>query len=206
VSLLREVVLHRGEKHGKGENMCKWMRTMVGGALLALVAAGIISLLATIGVARPEAAETAEAAKEPSPPADQTYVGSKRCASCHFEQFMSWRKTKHSKSFDLLPPNYQADPTCVKCHSTGYGTASGFKDIKSTASLAGTTCEACHGPGSKHEQICAPLAKIKNLTPAQEKQARDSIWLVRPENACIQCHVIQAHKENPTPKALRKAN
>jgi hypothetical protein len=177
--------------------MHRWMGTVVVGTVVALVAVVLVSALTTARSAEPEAAT------EPAPPADQSYVGSKRCASCHFQEFMKWRKDKHSKTFDLLPAKYQADPKCIQCHSTGYGAPSGFKDIKSTPSLAGTTCEACHGPGSEHEKICTPLAKIKNLTPAQEKQAKDSIWLMRPENVCVKCHVVQAHKDNPTPKELR---
>ena len=181
--------------------MYKTMRTVVGGTFVTLLAGALISALAPVGSARPEAAETAA---EATPPADQTYVGSKRCASCHFEEFMKWKKDKHSTSFDLLPKQYQKDPKCLKCHTTGYGEPSGFKDFESSASLAGTTCETCHGPGSKHEEVCKPLAKIKQLNPAQQKQAKDSIWMMIPKNVCIECHLTKAHKESATPKELRK--
>ena len=33
------------------------------------------------------------------PPTDQEYTGTKRCASCHFEQFMKWKATPHAKAF-----------------------------------------------------------------------------------------------------------
>ena len=33
------------------------------------------------------------------PPEDQTYIGAKQCSACHFDQFIQWRQTKHSKAF-----------------------------------------------------------------------------------------------------------
>lgn len=139
---------------------------------------------------------------EPAPPEGQTYTGAKDCASCHFKQFMSWKKTKHSKTFDLLPASYQTDATCLKCHTTGYGQATGFKDLATSANLAGTTCETCHGPGSKHAEIAKGFGKAK-LTAAQEVTVRDSIWLMTPKNICVTCHLVQGHGERATPKELQ---
>ena len=138
---------------------------------------------------------------EPAPPEGQTYTGSKECASCHFKQFMSWKKTKHAGAFKLLPAKYRKDATCLKCHTTGFGEPSGFKDIESTPALAGNSCEMCHGPGSKHSEICKGLDK--KLDAAQEKLARDSIWKMIPENICVSCHQAMAHGESATPKELR---
>ena len=108
----------------------------------------------------------------------------------------------NTKAFDLLPDKYKADPKCLKCHTTGYGEPTGFKDPKSTPSLKGNTCETCHGPGSKHEEVSKPFAK-KKLTAQEEKLLRDSIWMMLPENVCIKCHITKAHKESKTPKELR---
>ena len=146
---------------------------------------------------------TAPAEPEPAPPADQQYTGAKQCAACHFEQFMKWKATKHATAFDLLPAKYQADAKCLACHTTGFGTATGFKTAAASADLKGTTCEACHGPGSKHAEIAKKFANQK-LTPEQEKLVRDSIWKISPGNVCISCHVVQGHHENPTPVELRK--
>jgi hypothetical protein len=142
------------------------------------------------------------ATPEPAPPADQQYIGVKKCAACHFDQFMKWKKTKHASSFDRLTAKYEADAKCLKCHTTGFGEPTGFKTA-ADVDLKGTSCEACHGPGSKHADIAKPFANQKP-TPEQEKIARDSIWKILPQNACISCHVMQGHKDNPTPPEMRK--
>ena len=135
---------------------------------------------------------------EPAPPAGQTYIGSKACSACHYKQYTSWKKTKHAKeAWESVPAKYQTDPDCLKCHATGYGQPSGFKDAKSTPTLVGTTCEACHGPGSEHEKACKPFLNKKTLSPEEEKIARDSIYKVLPKNVCVACHLAQAHEEHP---------
>lgn len=176
--------------------------------MLALMAVtvGCLALLCGVTIVNPaplEAVQEAAAEAEPPAPDGQTYTGAKECAACHFKQFMAWKKTKHAKTFDLLPEQYQADPECVNCHSTGFGEPTGFKDIATTPALAGTGCETCHGPGSKHAEICQGFGKEK-LNEEQEKIARDSIWKMTPKNVCVACHATQGHQESKTPKELRK--
>lgn len=173
--------------------------TRWGGQLAVVILCAAMSLTAMLAVGAPEG-ET----PEPAPPTGQSYTGAKKCSSCHFEQYMTWRKTKHAKTFELLPAEYQTNAECLKCHTTGYGQPTGFTDAASSPNLLGTTCETCHGPGSKHEEVCLQYAKKKKLSPEEEKAARDSIWLVQPKNVCIGCHVVQGHKKNPTPKELQK--
>ncbi len=179
--------------------MCRSARTVF--AMVAVLVT-LAVLVGTVAAVRSAAAQPAgEQSAEPAPPKDQTYAGAKECASCHFKQFMTWRKTGHSKSFELLPEQYQSDPECLKCHTTGYGQPTGYKSASDTG-LKGTACEACHGPGSKHVEICKNLGKDK-LTAEQEQAARDSIWLIPPRNVCVTCHVVQGHGKNPTPAELR---
>ena len=113
-----------------------------------LLAFGLLALilLLTLGraptVAQQVAAGQAEAAPaEPPAPAGQTYVGTKECAACHFEQFMAWRQTPHAKAFEIMPAKYQADATCLKCHTTGHGTPTGFTSLQATPNLVGNSCE-----------------------------------------------------------------
>jgi hypothetical protein len=177
--------------------MYKQTRAVVGGSLVAMLVVAWISVMATA-----RAAES-EAAQEPAPPAGQTYIGTKKCAACHFKNYMSWTKDKHSKTFSLLTKKFENDPKCLKCHTTGYGEPTGFKDMESTPNLANNSCENCHGPGSKHEETAKPFANVKKLTPEQEKQVRDSIWKVLPGTVCTKCHTQKAHKESETPPELR---
>lgn len=173
-----------------------WMGCVaVAAAALLLAVVGVVSSFSGNQVlAQPPA--TAEQAEEPAPPADQTYTGSKRCASCHFEQFMTWRKTLHAKAFENIPSKYKrgADPACFQCHITGYGHPGGYKGA-STPDLLGVTCESCHGPGSKHEEVAKQFADAKTLTPEQKQAANDSIWRIIP-NVCSKCHLMQGHKEH----------
>jgi len=173
-----------------------WIGGAVAAAALLVLA---VTPNAAIWVKTLSAAEAGAAATpEPAPPEGQAYTGSKRCSSCHFEQYMSWKKTKHAEAFTSMPAKYKrgADVTCFDCHITAYGDPKGYKGAE-TADLLGVTCEACHGPGSEHEVISKQFAEAKELTPAQEKQARDSIWKIKPGNVCITCHVAQEHKEHP---------
>ena len=130
-----------------------------------------------------------------TPPADQTYVGSKACSACHFKQFMAWKKTKHATdAFAKLPAKYKTDASCLICHSTGFGAATGFKDEASTPNLAGTTCEACHGPGSKHVETAKPFANKKTLTAEETATIRGTIYKVLPQN------VLHALPRDPSPQ------
>ncbi len=135
---------------------------------------------------------------EPAPPPNQTYIGTTKCGSCHFDKYQDWRKQqdKHVKAFQIVPAAYQADPGCLKCHTTGFGQPSGFKTPEDRT-LAGITCEACHGPGSAHAEISKPFANKKNLPPEQDKIARDSIYRVLPHNVCVTCHTARSHKQHP---------
>lgn len=130
------------------------------------------------------------------PPAGQTYVGEKVCSSCHFDQNLSWRQTKHAKAFEILPEKYRADKSCLKCHTTGHGEETGFKDLESTPGLVGASCESCHGPGSKHAEIAKKFAG-KDLSEAEKKYIASSTYKMQPRNVCVDCHLTRAHKKHP---------
>ena len=129
------------------------------------------------------------------PPDGQTYTGAKQCSACHFDQFLTWKQTKHAKGFEILPAKYKTDESCLKCHTTGFGEATGYKDAK-TPDLVGTACEACHGPGSKHGEIAKGFG-TKKLNKEEEAYVRSTIHKVLPGNACKECHLAQSHKKHP---------
>ena len=166
----------------------------IGLSVVGLAVAGIFLIGSAVNSQPPELPGTVA---KPAPPAGQNYTGVKRCSSCHFKQYMTWKKTKHAKeAWESVTAKYRASAECLPCHTTGYGQPTGFKDEASSPNLTGTTCEACHGPGSKHEEVCQQYVN-KKLTPDEEKIARDSIYKVRPGNVCASCHVAQGHKEHP---------
>jgi hypothetical protein len=147
-------------------------------------------------VAQQPAPQAGAQQAEPAPPEGQTYVGTKECAACHFEQFMAWRQTPHAKAFEIMPAKYQTDATCLKCHTTGHGTPTGFKSLQATPNLVGNSCEGCHGAGSGHTELAKSFGQ-KKLTPQEESQVRDSIYMMLPKNVCVECHLATAHKAHP---------
>ena len=76
---------------------------------------------------------------------------SQACLSCHFDQNLKWRQTKHAKAFDILPA-IEERRQLFEMPFHWRGEKTGYQGAK-TSDLAGTSCEACHGPGSKHAQI-----------------------------------------------------
>jgi hypothetical protein len=161
------------------------------------VAALVVGWMFVSGTVHSQPPPPKDAVAEPAAPTGQTYIGLTRCGSCHFKQLMSWKKTKHAKeAWESVPAKYRASAECLPCHTTGYGQPTGFKDEASSPKLVGTTCEACHGPGSKHEEVCKQHTN-KKLTPDEEKIARDSIYKVLPQNVCVSCHASKGHKEHP---------
>jgi hypothetical protein len=172
---------------------CCWLRVLlvlVGacfGAILAialLVPGGVQTLLAQ--TPKPLA----------MPPAGQQFVGTKECASCHLDQYLTWRESKHAKGFEILPAKYRSDSSCLKCHSTGHGEDTGFKSLEETPNLGGTSCESCHGPGSKHGEIAKTYAN-KKLTKEEEAYVRSTIHRMQPKNVCVDCHQSRGHKKHP---------
>lgn len=84
-------------------------------------------------------------------PANYRIAGSQACLSCHAESAMVWIHSLHaSAGAVLMPRHFQADPDCLRCHTTGYGLAGGFVSPRQTPQLYGVGCENCHGPGEAH--------------------------------------------------------
>ncbi len=127
--------------------------------------------------------------------AERTYVGTVKCAACHFQQYKTWKESPHGKAFDILPAKYKNDADCLQCHTTGYGrTAGDGKDVD--PNLAGISCEACHGPGSAHANIALRFV-VEGITDEGERRLRAAIQRVAGDQ-CIKCHLSQAHKSHPS--------
>lgn len=102
-----------------------------------------------------------------------TYVGSKKCETCHSAISKTWQNTRHAKAIESLKKTGQENlPACFKCHVTGYEKDGGFIDHELTPEMAGVQCEVCHSPGKDHA-----------TDPLKKKMIKEA-----GESLCRQCH------------------
>ena len=162
------------------------MRTMI-------IAVGVILLFATSG----QAAEKKEF----------DFAGVKTCKKCHRKVWKSWKNTPMATSFEILKPgeraeikakagldpqkDYTRDPSCLPCHTTGYGKAGGFVSIEKTPSLAGVSCEECHGAGKAYNKVMKKHSR--NYT---EEEILHAGLNKDPRVTCTNCH----NEKSPTRK------
>ncbi len=79
------------------------------------------------------------------------YVGSQTCAECHGNIHATEVNTAHAQAFQTLQQIHQdTNPSCLPCHTVGYGLPTGFSDALHTPQLEGVQCENCHGPAGYH--------------------------------------------------------
>ncbi len=110
------------------------------------------------------------------------YIGSAVCAQCHNHTHTHWSMTLHSRALEALKEIGQDEnPTCLACHTVGFGEPGGFQSEDTTAALAGVGCEACHGPARDH---------VMNVN---EEDLRPPVTLSA--TLCGQCHT-GAHQPN----------
>ena len=137
--------------------------------------------------------------KVPAATAGADYVGNTKCKMCHLKQYKAWAETKHAKALvnlknadaktaaDMatalkveLKGNPADNEACVSCHVTGFQLAGGYPaaDSVKTAVVMNVTCEACHGPGSKH-------------TTAATAEKKKFINRGVTAKMCTQCHTAE---------------
>ena len=125
-----------------------------------------------------------------------TYVGSVKCKMCHNKettgnQFKIWSESAHASAWKNLSGDKalevgkklgiaepQKSEKCLKCH----GSIAGFVE-------EGTTCEACHGPGSAYKT----MAIMKD-----REMAKKNGLIIPDEKTCVRCH----NSESPTFKSF----
>jgi len=137
---------------------------------------------------------------------ENKYLGDKQCIACHKDlddSVKMWEASKHAKAYETLATDAakkfssdpQKDPACLQCHVTGFGKEGGFavdlKDDKKET-VAGVTCESCHGAGQKYLAI---FAKAKAKKEAPDKKELAAAGLITPdEKKCLECH----NEKSPT--------
>ncbi|MFC1481256.1 multiheme c-type cytochrome [Candidatus Neomarinimicrobiota bacterium] len=150
------------------------------------------------------------------------YVGTNSCKMCHKSeakgnQFGQWEKSVHANALETLkneaslaiakkagltgPPS--ESPECLSCHTTGFGTDTGYKvltaefiadpvnakAVKKNNSLSAVGCEGCHGPGKDYKSK-------KTMVGIQDGSIDGaSVGLWTPDEAvCKTCH----NEKSPT--------
>ncbi len=79
------------------------------------------------------------------------FAGSQACIECHQSIHDTETNTVHAQAFAALKQiNQDKNPSCLPCHTVGYGLPTGFTSAAATPQLAGVQCENCHGPGGNH--------------------------------------------------------
>ncbi len=80
------------------------------------------------------------------------YAGAMACAECHGNIYNTQTNTPHAQAFANLQRIHQdTNPTCLPCHTVGYGLPTGFTNALQTPLLAGVQCVNCHGPAGTHQ-------------------------------------------------------
>lgn len=121
------------------------------------------------------------APKHTSDEGAELYMGSVTCGTCHMEQLEQWKATAHANAFAILvEKGSQYDPECVGCHVTGYGRGNGFRDARTTPSMADVQCEACHGPGMSHFRY--------HSSDGQKGTEAEAAMATVGESVCVRCH------------------
>lgn len=118
----------------------------------------------------------------PGVQAESAYAGSESCAACHAGAFAAWKKSGHAHAFEsLVRKDSDADPSCISCHTVGFGERGGYLRSMKAERLTQVGCESCHGPASAH--IAARSAAALHPSEAVLQRMRP----VGP-GQCVQCH------------------
>ncbi len=87
------------------------------------------------------------------------YAGAPACLECHESVHTLELSTRHPQAFATLKLAHQEkNPSCLPCHTVGYGLPTGFVSEAATPQLAGVQCENCHGPAANHAANPGDLA------------------------------------------------
>jgi hypothetical protein len=124
-----------------------------------------------------------------------SFIGVERCAKCHQQKVVIWKKTRHARAMATLAAKHREnDPDCFRCHVTGMvgvgvnqAAVAGQRENPFAKLIQrqqgnhrpNVQCEACHGPGLQH--ATAPEKGGKMAFPD--------------EQSCRQCHTQDTDPE-----------
>jgi hypothetical protein len=162
-------------------------------------------------------ADAKEKSKKKKVPAQPSYVGAVKCnGSCHDAYYQGWKNSPHGGTFNLLKPgvreeakkrvkldpqkDYTTTPLCLRCHTTGYMQAGGFKPAGTKnkkgkvvatkidpgePNLEQVGCEMCHSVAGG-----AQFRVVMKNTKGDFKKADIEKYGQRWDyaNVCTRCH------------------
>jgi len=138
------------------------------------------------------------------------YLGSSKCRLCHRKFFIGRKKDPHDSSMkSLVVTGYEENSRCLICHSTGYGTKSGYVSKAWTPRLANVQCEGCHGPGNIHVALAKNKSRNRQeFTEGGFLAGQDSPKVLK--KMCVSCHTKRwdksYHDLDSSYKSYKKAN
>ncbi len=152
--------------------------------------AGVVSATITIEIV--DQASNVTIGEKGAKQTSATYVGQDTCIMCHSGIGEAFKTTAHYKGIrdattGIIRYPAKGRPTCAQCHAAGtnadlWGSAIPYDFTTKAATdspndlVSTITCEACHGPGSKH--VVATYAdRFQTIT--RRPAASDS---------CMTCH------------------
>lgn len=132
------------------------------------------------------------------------FAGLDRCKMCHRGDrngniFEKWEASPHAKAYETLASekskevyaklgktgNPQEDPSCLKCHITGWGVDTKFTEKVKLSD--GLSCESCHFAGADYWK--------KSIMENREEAIKQGLN-PSAEKSCVGCH----NEESPTYK------
>ena len=122
-------------------------------------------------------ASTATARSDTDP---KKVTGPNACAECHKEETEVWRATHHFTTFRNMPRDKEASriakkmgikrikakSLCLNCHFTTQKTG------KRKKTIAGISCESCHGSGKDWEKLHSEFSGKKKETEEQGRSRK----------------------------------
>ena len=138
------------------------------------------------------------------------------CADCHEYNVSAWRETHHFNTFKELPSRPEAreiadkmglkrikqGSDCLGCHFTAKP-----DDAGKVKTIAGITCESCHGAGDKYVDIHSDFGGKDVTAENEDPMHRDKRWkdsvaagMIRPSDTyavaqnCYSCHTVPNEK------------
>jgi len=145
----------------------------------------LLSILTTLAIGE----DAPTPAPKPTPPPGPAaylqrakYITVAKCKMCHKPVFTAWDTTLHAKANKQLPWEADAANTKVPPAETVYRYTTGYNAETKTWSEKGTTCEACHGPGSEHFTATKDQRKALITDPAKLQTTGQKVSI------CGRCH------------------